>query len=100
MGFTYIMQKNQPPIIKEVPKLDSLRIRDTIVKPPEISFSDLEIDFKKLDAFSIERALQDNHPVTLICFKDKDNEVKEFYLYCTEERHVQLVKKFRRQISN
>ncbi len=102
MGFCYVLTrtdfKNQPPVTKEV--RDTLRIRDTVRYQESGSYPEVDVDFKLLNALAIERVMQDNQIVTLISYKDKNNDLRQFYFLCSEEQHKRLVKKFKKQISN
>lgn len=66
------------------------------------------VDWAKMDAFSIERNVNDNKPVTIIGYYleepvlSSDGEmvvmrktVKEWYMYCSETRHQELVDSFK-----
>ena len=61
--------------------------------------ADMQIDFKKIGAFSIERMKRNNDkfPVTIIGFwRDKFNQTHgEWRLECNDETHARLVKEFR-----
>ena len=53
------------------------------------------IDFEKMKPFSIERNRGDeNRPVTIFGYFDKNEDPKEWYIYCSLERHNQLVEEF------
>lgn len=51
------------------------------------------VDWKSLDAFSIERHTRDVVPITVIGYWS-DEEVKEWSFYCSLTEHERLVKEF------
>jgi hypothetical protein len=54
----------------------------------------VSVDFKRMNAFSIERLTDDNKvPMTIIGYYLQDK-VGQWYLYCDEEHHARLVKEF------
>jgi hypothetical protein len=60
------------------------------------------VDFKAMNAFSIERGLDSNCvPRTVIgYFLDQESKmVKEWYLYCSLERHAELATQFQNFIN-
>jgi hypothetical protein len=71
-----------------------------------IQSSEFSVDFEEMNAFSIERFVNNNNPCTLIgYFIDEPVVVDEkmvgskkvlnqWYLYCTQERHSELVVQF------
>lgn len=65
-------------------------------KKPKI-FCDTEFDFSKINIFCIER---DFHyiGVTTIGIIDKNDEIIEWQVEISEEKHNELVKRFRSQI--
>jgi flagellar biosynthesis GTPase FlhF len=56
-----------------------------------------EVDFKKMQAFSIERDYQNNEWRTIIGYfiSAEPTNPKEWHLYCSIEVHESLVRKFR-----
>ena len=57
------------------------------------------VDFKSMNAFSIERLIKDNGPCTIIGYYPDPSEkakekVKEWYIYCDDTIHENLVKQF------
>lgn len=57
------------------------------------------VDFNTLNAFSIERMVKDHGPCTIIGYYPDPNEkskekVKEWYIYCDDAVHENLVKQF------
>lgn len=53
------------------------------------------IDFDQMNPFSIERNRGDeNRPVTIFGYFDKNKEPKEWYIYCSLERHNQFVEEY------
>ena len=72
-----------------------------------------EFDFNAVKVFSIERNTKDDVPVTIIGYiLDEpifhatqemwcpNPKIREWYLYCSEERHEELVIKFRESMKN
>lgn len=66
------------------------------------------IDFDALDVFSIERLVDNNRPTTVIGhyvynpvvndngeFVAQETKIKQWYLFCNNERHEELVKQFK-----
>jgi hypothetical protein len=60
--------------------------------------AEFEIDFKAINAFSIERAPHDKKEVTVVGYKDKDDEVQQWYFQCSRETHKRLSEQFKREI--
>lgn len=64
----------------------------------QIRKSDCEIDFKAINAFSIERTLnymdENSVPVTVIRYIN-DKQICEWFIYCNDAIHAELVNKFR-----
>jgi len=61
--------------------------------------SSASVDFKSLNAFSIERMVKDHGPCTIIGYYPNPDEktkekVKEWYIYCDDTVHENLVKQF------
>lgn len=56
------------------------------------------MDFIKLDAFSIERTLNEGKAETVIGYIDRKDEVKEWYLSCSTKTHEDLCDLFKKQI--
>lgn len=53
------------------------------------------IDFEQMNPFSIERNRgEDNRPVTIFGYFDKNRAPAEWYLYCSLEKHNEFVKEF------
>lgn len=53
------------------------------------------VSFERMRAFSIERMHDDqNGPSTVIGYYGRDDEVREWSLWCSIEHHEQLVKQF------
>jgi hypothetical protein len=61
----------------------------------DVQTATFEIDFKAIRAFAIERNVHDDKVCTIIGYLDKDNDVREWYFYCSKAQHEQLVAKFR-----
>ena len=74
-----------------------------------IASAEAYFDFKNMRVFSVERNGHDNKPCTIIGYLlrepvlSSDGEmivekdvVREWYLYCNEERHQQLVDQFKK----
>lgn len=62
------------------------------------SQSDCVIDFNAINVFSIERNTNDNFPCTIVGYtlkSDTSEQVREWYLYCTDQRHQELIDSFR-----
>jgi hypothetical protein len=62
------------------------------------SVSEFEINFKSINAFSIERAIKEKVLVTLIGYKDINGNVQVWFFRCSEETHKRLVKQFKKEI--
>jgi len=60
----------------------------------------IEIDFSKINAFSIERTINDCRICTSIGYLLKDNSIEEWVFYCSIEKHEELVKKFKKYIED
>jgi hypothetical protein len=84
---TFLEEKIQSPV-------------DTISIQKRIEQSEFEIDFKAIKAFSIERSLENGQAITIIGYKDKDDNDKEWNFTCSEEKHKQLAEQFRKDILN
>lgn len=56
--------------------------------------SEFAVDFCNMNAFSIERMCRDGQAVTVIGYF-LNNQVREWNLYCNEERHQELVNQFK-----
>jgi len=57
------------------------------------------VDFIKINAFSIERTIDNNEQEeTVIGYMDKNDNVKEWSLICSSETHEKLCEFFRKQI--
>lgn len=63
------------------------------------------LNFGSMDAFSVERMVQNGSPVTVVGYKlrkdvrhnngtDTTYEIKEWYLYCSDKVHKDVVKQF------
>jgi hypothetical protein len=55
------------------------------------------IDFKSLNAFSIERMLREGVPTTIVGYHpvgEDSKKVEEWYLFCDDAGHEKLVKQF------
>ena len=82
-------------------KREVLRLKDSLTRvqttlsaaQSDVSKSEFAFDFSAVNAFSIERNINDGVPVTVIGYTI-GGEVKEWYLYCNQERHSSLVKEF------
>lgn len=66
--------------------------------------SEMQVDFEKMNAFSIERIYDDKHPpATIIGYKHKVSElevqIKEWNLACSQATHDRLVKEFNQYIN-
>ena len=67
--------------------------------------SDVGFDFKTTKAFSVERLAHNNQPCTIIGYfaPDDQTEPREWYLYCSQKVHDQLVsdfKEYKRTMNN
>lgn len=76
-----------------------------------ITKADVHFDFKNMNVFSVERLVSDNKPCTIIGYLLKEpvlsqdgemivekDVVHQWYLFCNEERHQQLVDQFKKAI--
>ncbi len=66
--------------------------------------SEMQVDFEKMDAFSIERTYDDKHgAATIIGYKHRCNavevEIREWNLACSQATHDRLVKEFNEYIT-
>ena len=74
----------------------------------EILETEFAIDWKKMNAFSIERMVHDNSPCTVIGYFIKEpvlsgdgnvitqkDVLHQWYLHCSDKRHRELVVQFR-----
>ena len=63
------------------------------------------LNFGSMDAFSVERIVQNGNPVTVVGYKlrkdvrhnnstDTTYEIKEWYLHCSDKVHKDVVKQF------
>lgn len=52
------------------------------------------IDFSIIKVFSIERNTHEDVPCTIIGYLGEGSQVHEWYLYCSSERHEELVNDF------
>ena len=71
-----------------------------------IQSSEFSVDFAEMNAFSIERFVNNNNPCTLIGYfidepvvvdgkmMGSNKVLNQWYLYCTQERHSELVVQF------
>ena len=78
----------------------------------EMQSSEFAVDFEEMNAFSIERYVNGNVPCTLIGYfidepvvaEDKKigskKVLNQWYLYCTQERHTELVDQFKVYMKN
>lgn len=69
--------------------------------------SEVVIDFAAIDAFSVERMVNNNLPQTVVGYLKEETVVdsngvahvnrgvKEWYYFCSEKRHQELVDKFK-----
>jgi hypothetical protein len=80
-------------------------VRDTLPPKPDNTLlmakmqqSEFEIDFKAMNAFSIERSIQDNQTITIIGYRDKEGSIGQWYLSCSEENHKRLAEQFKKDI--
>ena len=65
----------------------------------DLSNEEFAIDFNIMRAFSVERNKREDIPCTIIGYlvKDGDNDsVREWYLYCSEKRHHEIIDDFKR----
>ena len=76
----------------QMPKLDNTALLNKVEQ------SEFEVDFKAMNAFSIERSNQDNQAVTIVGYKDKDGSIGQWYLCCSDENHKRLAEQFKKDI--
>lgn len=67
--------------------------------------SDFACNFAEMNAFAIERNVnQENVPCTIVGYKvvgdDGKEVIKEWYMYCSVERHNQLAAEFRKYVKD
>jgi len=64
--------------------------------------SDFACNFKQMNAFAIERNVNNDAPCTIVGYKvvgdDGKEVIKEWYMYCSVERHNQLAAEFRKYV--
>jgi hypothetical protein len=69
-----------------------------IVKDYTVDYVDAEIDFNKMDVFSIERAgVNTSNEKTIIGYffhKEDEKQIREWVLYVSREGHKKLIEKF------
>jgi len=63
-----------------------------------ISGCGVSVDFKKLEAVSIERNIHKNREVTQIYYRKKDSTLGEWVLFCNRDIHEGLVEEFNVQM--
>ena len=87
--------------------MDSVKnsvLTDPIINPDntallnKVQQSEFELDFKAINAFSIERTVQGDQAVTIIGYKDKDGTIGQWTFQCSEEKHRQLAEQFKKDI--
>ena len=73
----------------------------------EMHSSEFSVDFAEMNAFSIERFVNNNIPCTVIGYFIEEpvtldekkvaskKVLNQWYLYCTQERHTELVEQFK-----
>lgn len=65
--------------------------------------SSVAIDFKAMNAMSIERRLNEsNEPITIIGYAlhSDSKELIDWYIFCSNETHEKLVEEFKQYIKN
>lgn len=95
---------------QQIEKLeDELKSHKSVIKKINEELCDTEfgIDWSTMNAFSIERNASNNIPVTIIGYYTTQKETSEngtvlekpflqqWYLYCSDKRHRELVKEFK-----
>lgn len=63
---------------------------------------EFEIDFSIMNVFSVERCVKDDTEITIVGYwRDKEKGVVgEWNLYCSRERHTEIVEKFNKWMEN
>jgi hypothetical protein len=97
-------------IIKEI-HTDTLHIRDTIRIKDTINADDwsdsvrkivengdFEINFKKMQAVFIKRTYGEGIFKTVVYYKNENKGLSEQYFICSEKKHKQLVKQFKKEM--
>ena len=104
---------------REVERLEQLVKADEVAYNELVEFYDkrnkqledpardlpVALNFGSMDAFSVERMVQNGSPVTVVGYKlrkdvrhnngtDTTYEIKEWYLYCNDKVHKDVVKQF------
>lgn len=76
-------------------RVDYLTNLEKDLQARETSITSYAIDFKLLNAVSIERDFDDKgNPLTSIGWMDKDGRMQEWYFQCNQDAHEALVKQF------
>jgi hypothetical protein len=74
-------------------------LRDKLVRiETDVRDEEFVLDFRQFRVFSIERNFHSDLPCTIVGYmvKDGDTETcREWYLYCTEKRHHEIVDAFK-----
>lgn len=100
----YLLENNQCDLERYKEKIKALegRIKELNEQnSDEARSADMQVDFKKMHAFSIERLIQPSSktPVTAIGYWKLDESgtstVGEWYLHCSTDTHLRLVNEFR-----
>ncbi len=102
----------KPPKVINKVQVDTLRTRDTIkVKDStdwtfndslrnKVEQSGFEMDLKALNVICIKRTFDDGNFCTYIMYKDKDGNLHDHQFTCSERKHNQLIRQFKRQIGD
>lgn len=79
-----------------------LKDRHDAMVAKDVIESDFVCNFQQMNAFAIERNVNDGRPCTIVGYKIINSEgnetVKEWYLYCSMEKHNQLAEEFRKYV--
>jgi hypothetical protein len=106
---------------REVERLEQLTKAQTVAYDELVAYYDkkrkelesesrdqsVSIDFRAMNAFSVERIVRDNEPITIIGYSlqkksegSYSTEVKEWYLHCNDRVHNDVVKQFKEYMEN
>lgn len=83
---------------RDIARNEAARLTEQVKKIYEsLADEDMVIDFKAINVFSVERNSREDIPCTIIGFLIKEGDTyrtHEWYLYCTQRVHTNIVKDF------
>lgn len=80
--------------IKELEEKLKIQIKPDLNK--ELDKASFELDFEKMNVFSIERVIREDRLITVVGFWNNKGELVQWYLRCSEAEHERLIGEFRR----